>query len=168
MAVVGSIQIQGMKQLQHALDRLPKNVARKVSRRSVRRGAVIIQADAKRRVPVDTGALKRSIRVVESGRMSRKGIVLFRVRTIRKHGGYYANLVEFGTQPRVVALAKLRDKATGRVRLIKNLNVGAMPAKPFMRPAFDTKKREAARAIEAELRRGIEEEARLLAKGGKG
>lgn len=166
MAVVGTMQVTGFKELQSALKRLPANVARKVSRRAMRRGAVIIQQDAKRRAPVDTGGLRKNLKVVESGRASRQGVVLFRVRTSK--GARHAYLMEYGTLPRIIKVAKYYDEATGRWRLIKNVRAGAVQARPFMRPAFDTKKQEAVRAIETTLKQGIELEARLLAaKGGR-
>lgn len=62
-AVTGSLQLQGFDEFQRRLRLLPKKVAGKAVRQALREGAKIIQAEAKARVPVRTGTLKKSIKV---------------------------------------------------------------------------------------------------------
>ena len=105
------------KQLMSALKELPKNIQKNVMVGATRAGAVAIAEEAKLRVPVDTGDLKKSIGVTR-----RKGdvnIVRFSIspRKGKGLGGWYAHFVEFGTSKQ--------------------------PAQPFMRPAYENSSEEA-------------------------
>ena len=63
-------QVIGTEELIAKLEKAGVNVARAVERRALRRAAKIVQMEAKRLVPKDSGALRRSIKV-RSGRRSR-------------------------------------------------------------------------------------------------
>jgi HK97 gp10 family phage protein len=80
------------------------------------------------------------------------------IRAVRKYGGaivaevgllggrrpwFYGLFVERGTGPRV-------QKTTGR-------SSGSMPARPFLRPAFDVRRREASRLFFESLKRRVME-----------
>lgn len=152
--------ITGLKELQAALKELPDRIAKNVLRGAVNAGATLIKKEAANRAPVYTGpvsaghpppgTLKRSVYQKQIRDLSNKVKQTFYVgvrkgKEFRKQGksgnlsqdAYYARFVEFGT--------------------------AKMPAKPFLRPAFEAKKEEATNAIKAYLEKRIPEEVAKLA-----
>jgi HK97 gp10 family phage protein len=117
------------RELLAQLVRLEKVARKAVATKVIRRSAAPIRAEAKAKVPVRTGDLKRSIRTYTSiGRWSISGRVESRLP--------YAHLVELGTKAHY---QKRKLKHEKRKRAVKH--PGAKP-KPFLRPAFDSKKDE--------------------------
>lgn len=108
-----SIEINGLKEIIDKLNSLPEKLENKVIRAAIRQGANVIKDKVKSYVPVDTGDLKKSIKV--TGTRYQKGKIAFVVRPTpnkkKKVSVYYAKFVENGTSK--------------------------MAAKPFLRPAFD-------------------------------
>lgn len=155
------IQITGLKELNEALKQLPERVARNVLRGAVNAGASIIRKEMKDKAPVYTGpvsaghpppgTLKRAVYQKQIGELSSllKQTFFVGVRHGKKYqkvgkrevnlDAYYLPFVEFGTSN--------------------------MAARPFMRPAFETKKGEAVDAIKAYLEERIPKEADKLNKG---
>lgn len=82
------IKVDGADQLQAKLDALPEKI-RERARQAVAAAADAVQADARAEVPVDTGALKDSITVENSGLSADVSA-----------GEHYAPFVEFGTSTR--------------------------------------------------------------------
>ena len=161
MAKFESVQVQGLDQLAKALRELPQRVARNGLRAAVYAGAKVIRDEAKLQAPVATGAmgpnqpppgtLKRSVIMKQipelSGAQKQTFFVTVRQgKKYRKQGkkgnlsqdAWYWRFVEFGT--------------------VK------MPARPFLRPAFDMKKHEAVTAIKTRLAQRIEQAAQELQK----
>ena len=131
---MAQINIQGLRELDAALAELPNRVAKRVAGNAVRAGARVIAADARQRVPVDTGELKRSI-TVRAGKRKRRGVLTALVGFLRPTSRY-AHLVEFGT-----------SHSSG---------------KPLMRPALDGSGAQAVEKVKENLRAGIEREAAKL------
>lgn len=124
------------KKLLKALEQFPSNVQKNIMVGATRAGANIIKNEAKANVPVDTGNLRKSIKILKrkakvktevrfSVSPMRESNLNFRglsrgsyshkikeLKGFRKAGGYYAHMVEFGTS--------------------------SMAATPFMRPAFES------------------------------
>ena len=135
-----SIGLHGEKELLRALAKL--DIPIKEQRKAIRPAANLIKRRAQELVPEITGALKRSIgtRVLRGepaaiavrpryGRSESK-------KTGKVTAGFHAHLVEYGTPPRLIPLGK-RWKTTLGGRAVYITNTGAMPAQPFMRPAFE-------------------------------
>lgn len=143
------IVITGGKELAAFLNSLPQKLERNVMRTALNAGGRIIANEAKANVPAKTGKLKSSIRVSSDGR---KG----RVESIVKAGGkgkksFYAGFVEFGTAAHIIkakngGMLKFIAGDGKKVEIKEVMHTGAI-AKPFMRPALDTKASEAIRAI---------------------
>lgn len=129
--------VKGLSELLAALDQLPDNVSKNVLRGMVNAGATVIKNEARAMAPVDTGALRQSIIQKHIPEKSNKFVQTYYV-TVRsgprfkKIGGkltritgapdaFYWRFLEFGTKK--------------------------MAAKPFMRPAFETRKYEAIEAM---------------------
>lgn len=156
----GSAKIEGLKELNEALKKLPENVAKNVLRGATNAGAAEIRKEAKLRAPVYTGTLiakdhpppgtlKKAImqrqmrqlsslvkQVVHVGVRSGKGV---KDKAGRSLDAYYWRFVEFGTSK--------------------------MAARPFLRPAFEAKKLAAVEAIRKYLAERIPREAAKLNKG---
>lgn len=121
---------------------LPSKLIRKYVRAAYSRGATILAKEARRRVPVKTGALKRSItRKIRVNQRQHYALV----------GADYAiaphqHLVEFGSAE--------RKRSSGG-------STGASPPQPFLRPALENKKREIARVIIRHLIGGLRKEANV-------
>lgn len=137
----------GGRETEQILRELPKSVQRKALLRALRAGAKPILDDARSRVQSETVRRALGVVVTRSGQTGHQAALQV---TPRRGGarGTPTNLplwIEYGTNPRF-------QKTTGRY-------TGAMPARPYLRPAFDTKRRQALDAILGELRAAIELEA---------
>ncbi len=87
-----TVRILGAREMDSLLAELGPRVAKRVAGNAMRAGARVIRREARRRVRVRTGALKRSI-VVRAGREPGTAVVGFLRPTSRR-----AHLVEFGTR----------------------------------------------------------------------
>ena len=189
--VSGAVSLRGFAEFEKKLRALPGKVARKVVRQALREGAKIIQAEAKARVPVDSGKLKKSIKV-RAAKSRKKGTAAVVVQTGQgdfKGETFYGAFLEYGhklgarrssatTKDLRKQAADLRQyrKTTGDKRwesTEKSLRDRAkrsyaddqsgrtdVPPRPYMRPAFDSKKEAAERTIAAKLAQGITEAAK--------
>lgn len=151
--------VQGLRELQDSLKKLPDNIARNVLRGAVGAGASVIRKEAQAKAPVYTGevskghpppgTLKRAIVQKQIRELSSlfKQVFYVTVRRGKKYtkqgkgsnlsqDAFYAAWVEWGTSK--------------------------MPARPFMRPAFEAKKEAAVQAIKEYLTKRIPEEAAKL------
>lgn len=127
------MQIDGLDAFKKGLRALDKKIAGKVVRTSLRRGMKTIQVAVKAACPVDTGALKRSI-VVRASKARRRGIISIEVRIGEgdfKGDTFYGAMIEYGT-----------------IR---------MPARPFIRPAFDRNEAAVARQVLDDIGAAIDE-----------
>ena len=127
-------QIQGAKELEQALKRLGPDLERKVAKSAVRAGATVIAKEARLNVPVESGTLRNSIRVVTRSKRVGDAVASVVTRSGKKWrsknmDAWYAPLVEFGTKNR--------------------------PATPFMRPALDTKGGEAIKRMSEVIQKRI-------------
>lgn len=139
--------IKGADLIEAALKELPIKYERRVAKSAIRAAGRVIANEAKRRVPVRTGTLKKSIRVV-AGKSKRPTVF---VTTSKgkgaKHDGWYAHLIEFGTRPHNVAKGggtKLGQWAGEQGGGIPH---PGSPAQPFLRPALDSKADEAIQIV---------------------
>ena len=144
------MRVTGAKQLDKVLRDLAKvdnRAGRKVMRQALTVAAKPIVRDAKAKVAKRSGNLRRSIGAVSPKGSGTKVSVKVGPRTGGKWKGFHGHLVEFGH-------ALVRG---GKV-------IGHVPAKPFMRPAWDTNKGGVLRTIGREIGPRIEKEAARLAK----
>ena len=126
------IKIEGAKELEKKLLSFEPKLGRKVVRQALRKGAKVIQSAAKSNVPVKSGALKKSIKVrALKKRRQSYGVMVATSDGWFKGDEFYGAFLEFGTSK--------------------------MPAKPFVRPAFDAEKDNAEKIIKNQLQQGIEQ-----------
>lgn len=156
---MGNVKVEGLSQIHKALSELGRKVSNKIAVKAMREGGKIVREQARQNAPVlsqstpyrRAGTLKKAIKsstkVLKNGKigtvirvktLTTKQIETFKVRSGKKGAlnpkdPYYWRFLEFGTSK--------------------------MPAKPFLRPAFEQSKEKAATEIITTLKRGIEEEA---------
>ncbi|MGB3290937.1 MAG: HK97-gp10 family putative phage morphogenesis protein [Burkholderiaceae bacterium] len=134
MAKTVSMQMTGLRELGLAMKELDSRVQKRIAASAVSAGARVIAKDAKEKAPVDSGDLKRSIRS-KTLRAKKPGVreAIVEAKTHGKNSAPYWHIVEFGS-----------------------VN---MSAKPFLRPAFESKKAEAANRIKDRLSKRLDAEA---------
>ncbi len=139
--MAGAIDVRGAAELQRFFAEATPSLERKALRIGVRAGARVIAVEAKRRVPVVTGNLRRSITVkAKSGEEQRRKGEIMAIVTHRRPLGNHAHLVERGHD---IYRGK---KEKGGVK------IGKVAARPYMRPARETKRHQVRGEIEKKIR----------------
>ncbi len=159
-------QLSGFAELDALLKQLPKSVARKVTRQALRKAGAIVRDEMKVLAPVETGELRRSVRVMAGKTRTRTKTAVFV--GISGRQGPLAHLIEFGSAAHTIATKNkrvLHDRASGKFfgKVVKHPGT---PARPFVRPAADAKASEVIATLAQELGAGIENEALLLVRAG--
>jgi HK97 gp10 family phage protein len=140
-----TVQVTGMAELERKIVAMGQKVGLKAIRSALVAGAQIVKKDSMARVPVLTGRLKRSLYIK---RMSKpnpfKENVIFGARhgkKMQKRGldAFYWGFIEFGH----------KDRAGKNV-----------PAKSFIRPAFESSKQRALDRIKVVLQNKISQYAK--------
>lgn len=158
-----SVHIEGLDQLRKNLRALPEQLQKKALGDAVAKGAHVIKTEAAARAPVLAtqtpyripGVLRRMIRSTRGIRRDSEASAFVLVRKQTRK-----------------ALAKFKQRTRGQARAVNpqdawywrflEFGTSKMAARPFLRPAFDTKKEDAARTIKDALREGIEAAAKKL------
>lgn len=176
-----TIKVDGLAALHLALSELPERVAKNSLRRAVNAGAGVIRDEARAKAPTWTGpvsqghppagTLQRSIIVKQIPEQSSyyRQVYYVTVRHGKKYqrqgrkgnlsqDAFYWSWVEFGHWVNTTGKALGgSNKDRNRARAIAAGHTTFIPAHPFMRPAFDTKKQAAIDAIRDKLAEGIEQ-----------
>ena len=111
------LQVLGLAELEQSLLQLAEPAARRALRKGMRRGAIVSRNDARARVRVATGRLRRAIRSRE--RSDEQGWIRIAIEVPRS--AFYGRFGEYGTSK--------------------------MAPWPFMRPAAESKTEEAVAAM---------------------
>lgn len=139
MAKQAQFVVTGLAELDAALHQMSNAVHNKVVRKAVRQAAKPVLKEARRLVPVKTGALRKSLKI-KSAKRSRKrtsiGVEVVTGKQFFTGDTYYGGMIEFGT------------------KYIK--------PRSFLRDAAKAKENEAVSVFRQELRDGIEREAAKL------
>lgn len=146
------VKITGIKELQQLFRQLPDATGRNALYRALLKAAEPAASDARFRASADEGNLRKSIHVTRrlqknQGKKEKRdeAVIYIGVSTNRESAFYapHAHLVEFGTGPRYHGMKRKTRRVgpLGERRRISTGNtgkyVGEMPAKPFLRPAWD-------------------------------
>jgi HK97 gp10 family phage protein len=138
---MANIGLKGGKEIQDFLNTLAPKLEANIMRSALRAGAKVILEEAKQNVPVSSGDLRDSLRVSTS---SKKGLVTASVKAGNKKV-WYSRLVEFGTAPHSIR-ARSGFLNFGGI-FTKSVEHPGSKAKPFLRPAFDSRSNQAIEAI---------------------
>ncbi|NHZ78442.1 hypothetical protein F2P44_03960 [Massilia sp. CCM 8695] len=142
--------ISGGAELDAFLQQVSAKVEKNIMRSALRAGANVFKDAAKSRVPVELGALRRSIRV-NTG--YKKGRVSASVKAGNKKAWYW-QFVEFGTAPHVIEAKRASALAFGGTVTQRVQHPGARPH-PFLRPAMDVQADAAIHAIGTQIRKRL-------------
>ncbi len=129
-----SFSVRNVAQLKKVLKTLPEKLRLRVIRKAVRRGAEIFKDQIIANAPVLTGATASNV-TVSVRKLRSDSTVLVALAGIER-AQFYAKFVEFGTK--------------------------TQPAKPFMRPAFESRVKQVQAEIGEGIRVGIKREAKRL------
>jgi len=145
--------IRGGRELGQFLQGLPVKVEKNILRAALRAGVNEFKAEIKQNVPVDSGALRSSVKVSVK---SKRGTVYAQVKVGGKKAPH-AHLVEFGTKPHKIRAKKNHALAFGGAVIQEVDHPGAKPH-PFVRPAFDSKSQAAIAATGNKIRERLTKE----------
>ena len=142
------VKVEGLKELREQVLALARRLAPEVVEPVLLRHAQTIAEEARRRAPVQAGpkggTLRRSIICQSLGRIGNNPaaamIAVDKKSDPRGRLANYARLVEYGGGIRVAKQGRYSGRAFGK-----------MPEQPFLRPAFDAKKREVMEGIARDL-----------------
>lgn len=155
-------KITGVVEFAGALANITNAVKNKLMRKAVRAASAPLRSAIRGRAPRDKGNLAKSITVqVKAKRNVTKTAKGFRTNGPSRvyarigpakgaRGDRHAHLVEFGTAPRRTKAGKF---------------VGAMPAKPFIRPSVEATRGQVQAILASEIAGGIQTEAAKQRKG---
>jgi HK97 gp10 family phage protein len=167
------VKVEGFKELDYALGDLPKQLAKNVLVRVLKKAGQPIAAAAASYAPKDTGELSDHIIVsakiknvtgnAEFSAAMKGGLgvdaarsAMRDARRAAKNGGSFAVMY--------VGPAQAKTKKNAIKRIVQEFGSSKMPAHPYMRPAWDARKNEALDIIKRELGPEIERTATRLAK----
>jgi HK97 gp10 family phage protein len=153
-----TIHISGGKELGQFLQSLPLKIEKNIMRAALRAGARVIANEAKLNVPIQDGDLKRSIR---TGSNAKKCKVEAYAKAGDKKAWYY-RFVEFGTAAHIIkgkngGMLRFMAKDGKAIQTLQVSHPGAI-AKPYMRPALDSKSGEAVMAVSNKIRERLTQE----------
>ena len=155
---MAELHIQGLAELHKALQQLPEELEKKILRGALGAGARVMKKAAQERVPVKSGALRKSVRVKTSARKGR-----YRLKATIVAGNkeaFYAHMVEFGTARHMIRAGAKKALLFGGVMREQVEHPGADPH-PFMRPALDASSEAAVQAFAEHVRQRLEKEGAL-------
>lgn len=141
------INITGGRELAQFLSQLPLKLEKNIMRGALRAGAKVILDEARINVPVQYGELKKSLRVSTNAKRGRvESKVKAGSKSKTKGGkikGWYAAIVEFGASPHIIKgkngnLLKFTGRDGKKVEIAQFSHPGFI-AKPYLRPALDSK-----------------------------
>ena len=167
MAFAFKGELTGLDDVFRSFRGIKRNVRTRILRRAVSKAARLILKDAKARVATRTGLLKKSLGIkVKTYRQSGVVVAIIGPRTgFKRHvtlpdgtievenPTVIAHLVEKGRQAVFIKTAKILSNGT----IFFGTKVAAVPARPFLRPAFDANKSAAENIIREEVRQGLQE-----------
>lgn len=121
------IEVVNLDEWKEKLKRLDVAVSERAVVRALTAGAEIIQNDAKRRAPYKTGTLKRSIHIEQGDGME----------VLIGTDAPYAAIQEFGGTITPKKAKMLAFEIKGELVFAHSVTI---PARPYLRPAFDENK----------------------------
>lgn len=132
MAKSVTVKVEGLRELGDRMKGLSEAMNNRIARAATAAGAVVIRDAAKQKVAVDTGNLKKNV-IVKRLPKGESPFTSEHIVTVRQ-----------GKLTKKQKAAGLEDAFYGR---FVEYGTAKMPARPYMRPAFDQNKEKAVQAI---------------------
>lgn len=167
MGIRSSIKIEGLNELRRALRDLPGATQARVLANAVASGARVIRNDARDKAPVlaapaahrVAGTVRDAIRATRGVRRGSEASAFVSVRRLSKKQVRKFKAAQAALGRKIAGAVNPADPFYWR---FLEFGTAKMAARPFLRPAFDTRKEAAALQIKEALRAGIEREAQRL------
>lgn len=145
-----TLEIKGIEEVIKKLNSLEPKISEKLQRRGMRRAGALLADEMRARAPYKFGELREGIKI---NTRRKKWAIFVNVESTN----FKTWFIEYGH-----ALVKPRGMrqggGTAKKRLVANyVKVGYVPPNPFVRQSFEAKGEEAARIIEAEIIKAVEE-----------
>jgi HK97 gp10 family phage protein len=126
--------VKGLDELQLLLNQVPAKLEANVMRGALRAGMKEVLVEVRANVPVESGQLREGLKI---GTKKKFSMVIATIKATGKHS-FVAPFIEFGTARHAIT------GKDGRPLFFGGLFVGSVDhpgarAKPFMRPALDSK-----------------------------
>ena len=150
---MAEVKIEGLETLYKQLLDLPAKIEQNLVRDALRAGEKVFLDAAKSYVPVKSGDLRNSLRIVTG---TEKGQVTSALIAGDKKA-FYAHMVEFGTSAHLIKPKNKKSLLIGGKFAASADNPGAIE-KPFMRPAFDAGYSESLAVVSEYIREHLPEE----------
>lgn len=152
--IAGNMKLLGEEEFRQLMKDLPERIYRKHMKAALERGGELLRQAVVNRAPVRTGLLRQSIK----SKLAKRGLgVLVGTEAGDFQGEtFYGAFLEYGYMKQETYRTddgKIHSMKRGRGKPT------AMPAQPFMRPAFEQSKATVARVVGEELRNRIEADA---------
>ena len=146
------MNVVGLKELEAIFATLPVKLSNNILRGALREACKPVAEDARRRVPVRTGRLRDSIRITAGIRngIPKAKVIAGGKGTKKVKGAWYAHMVEGGTTAHVIVAG--RDTRTLWINgnpVGKAVKHPGARKQPFMRPAIDSRQRDAIESFKA-------------------
>jgi HK97 gp10 family phage protein len=129
-------EFKGHKEIEDVLAALPQKFGAKVLNDTLKKSAKPLIEEAKNLVKKKSGELAKSIGSIPGRGKARGQQISVGPRRGGRYKGYHAHLVEYGTAMRKLDKPRL---VTLNGKTVTITHTGSMPARPFMRPAYDAK-----------------------------
>jgi len=156
-----NIKQSEFQKLRSAFDRVVRRTQDKVIKTAVRETMKPVLADARARAPRGATGMLRSATKLKVKGYRRNGFVvgIVGVSRIKKEingetvqPSKYAHLVEYGTAPHGPKVKSIMSNG----KMIFGKRVKGTPARPFIRPTFDSNRGSMERNVRTKIGRGIE------------
>lgn len=137
-----TFKTDGFRQLDKELKKLTGREARKKIRKSLKKGARVIITQARSNLPSQYSTLKKSL--VSQFRKPRTSDyqtikIAFTYGKKARHDGWYAHIVERGADPHEITPLNRKALNAGDDVIVKSVKHTGVRARPFFRPAFDSR-----------------------------
>jgi hypothetical protein len=152
-------KVKGVRDAKGMLSALSRLTKEKEMRKHMRKGARVIQQEAVLNASGadPSGELGKSIGIVDDPDEP-TGVILHPRRSKQFKKGYIAHIVEYGADPHPIKPKKTGGKLAfmykGKLVMPKEIPLHpGSPQRPFMRPAWDAKKKDAKTVIGASIKK---------------
>jgi len=154
------VNISGFKELREALLKLPKEIQGKPLASAVSAAAKVVQDEAVKLAPIQTGELKKNIIRYKAKKYSNAQQVTYHVGMKKEWIPYFDNI----KNRRAGKVGKKYSRDKIYYWRFHEFGTVKMPARPFFRPAFESTKSEQLDTMQKGLAKAIEAARKKLAK----
>lgn len=155
----------GVKELERNLKKLELKQAKNVLRASIRAGGRVVVKAARNNLPGNYITLRKSLTVKVKRQRSPvyiEAVVGMTVGKTAKYNGWYGHIVEFGADPHTIP-ATIKPGSSYKNKTLKlndktyraTVNHPGLPARAFLRPAFENNVKQVEKSFSGKLWEGI-------------